>query len=393
MDSEASNPSICTICYEDKATDKTYVHVVKNLHKELILEEYKSLSDAWKMYQAIILFEKYLGKSSAPQNAEIAQPCMLCLTKIINLVEASYILTQTSKNGSEQKSANSSIESETKKDIENSSRKPLSPSPSRESTKEKKPTTAEGTESKKMQQCSKGSEKESPLPADVLNKMNKVVEDVARGKSGSPERVRIEEWESMGSNTNAEENRAQSRIQSNSSRKRKPKPLKENGEKKIRPDLACRKAKDSKKNDSTPKKKVVEKALKGTTSAAKDKEKNPSAPKIRKSPADKTTKSEKEAKDLTNKADKNTIKTSEGEKTKERAKCSGKESKKDSSIDDENGETAEDPKKKGNKNSMERKRAAKNMDGPFTSKAKGLRATSPKNIVDFDEELSNIDDF
>jgi len=101
---DTSAMAVCTVCYLDPVTDKTFEHVATSLHMEYILHEYKSLSDAWKLFQGINIYRTYLGVTAIPYQSEKApRTCSVCLVKIIELAKASYVITRTYKAGYEQK--------------------------------------------------------------------------------------------------------------------------------------------------------------------------------------------------------------------------------------------------------------------------------------------------
>lgn len=101
---EVDKMSICTVCHIDPITEKTFQHVATSLHMEYLLKEYKSLADAWKLFQGINIYRTYLGVTAIPYDSEQApKTCSLCLVKIVNLAKASYVMTQTYKKGFDEK--------------------------------------------------------------------------------------------------------------------------------------------------------------------------------------------------------------------------------------------------------------------------------------------------
>ena len=52
---------ICTICSMSECCKATFREVASSLRYEYILDEYSSLSDAWRVYQGVALYREYRG--------------------------------------------------------------------------------------------------------------------------------------------------------------------------------------------------------------------------------------------------------------------------------------------------------------------------------------------
>jgi len=134
--SEKMSSSICTVCYIDPVTEKTFQHVAKSLKEYKVLQEYKSFADAWKLFQGINIYRTYLGVTAIPYESEQEpKACSLCLVKIVNLAKASYVMTQTYKNGFDEKEKRTEIqkEHELRKQKDKSSKERWSTCPSKKS--------------------------------------------------------------------------------------------------------------------------------------------------------------------------------------------------------------------------------------------------------------------
>ena len=52
---------VCTICNKAECCKETFQDVATSLSFSHILSEYKSLGDAWRVYQGVALYREYRG--------------------------------------------------------------------------------------------------------------------------------------------------------------------------------------------------------------------------------------------------------------------------------------------------------------------------------------------
>ena len=86
---------LCSICHKSRTSDETFRSVAASMRYDYILEEYSSLSDAWRVYQGVALYREYrgIGGVTTTQLDETPRPCHLCLVKIVNMAQSIYQVT------------------------------------------------------------------------------------------------------------------------------------------------------------------------------------------------------------------------------------------------------------------------------------------------------------
>ena len=85
---------LCSICYKSRTSEETFRSVAASLRYDYILEEYSSLSDAWRVYQGVALYREYRGIGGVTTTLdETPRPCHLCLVKIVNMAQSIYQVT------------------------------------------------------------------------------------------------------------------------------------------------------------------------------------------------------------------------------------------------------------------------------------------------------------
>ena len=86
---------LCSICYKSRTSEESFRSVAASLRYDYILEEYSSLSDAWRVYQGVALYREYrgIGGVTTTQLDETPRPCHLCLVKIVNMAQSIYQVT------------------------------------------------------------------------------------------------------------------------------------------------------------------------------------------------------------------------------------------------------------------------------------------------------------
>ena len=85
---------ICTVCGKAETCRESFTDVVKSLRYEYILQEYSSLSDAWRVYQGVALYREFRGIGPESRQLDmIPRPCHLCLVKIVNMAQSIFQVT------------------------------------------------------------------------------------------------------------------------------------------------------------------------------------------------------------------------------------------------------------------------------------------------------------
>ena len=86
---------LCSICYKSRTSEESFRSVAASLRYDYILEEYSSLSDAWRVYQGVALYREYrgIGGVTTTQLDVTPRPCHLCLVKIVNMAQSIYQVT------------------------------------------------------------------------------------------------------------------------------------------------------------------------------------------------------------------------------------------------------------------------------------------------------------
>ena len=86
---------LCSICYKSRTSEETFRSVAASLRYDYILEEYSSLSDAWRVFQGVALYREYrgIGGVTTTQLDVTPRPCHLCLVKIVNMAQSIYQVT------------------------------------------------------------------------------------------------------------------------------------------------------------------------------------------------------------------------------------------------------------------------------------------------------------
>ena len=86
---------LCSICYKSRTSEESFRAVAASLRYDYILEEYSSLSDAWRVYQGVALYREYrgIGGVTTTQLDVTPRPCHLCLVKIVNMAQSIYQVT------------------------------------------------------------------------------------------------------------------------------------------------------------------------------------------------------------------------------------------------------------------------------------------------------------
>jgi len=95
---------VCTVCREQPVCLATFKSVVEAMGVANILTEYSALSDAWRIVQAVALYNEYKGVGGAPKSLYAEpRPCFLCMVKIVNVAQAVFVLSTTLDAGSVRK--------------------------------------------------------------------------------------------------------------------------------------------------------------------------------------------------------------------------------------------------------------------------------------------------
>jgi len=91
---------LCTICHKEDCCKTTFRDIALALRFEYILNEYTTLSDAWRVYQGVALYREYRGIGGETKQLDVEpRPCQLCLVKIVQMAQSIYVVTSTVETG------------------------------------------------------------------------------------------------------------------------------------------------------------------------------------------------------------------------------------------------------------------------------------------------------
>ena len=91
---------LCTICYKSRRCEQTFREVALSLRYDYMLEEYSSLSDAWRVYQGVALYREYRGIGGVTTQLDVTpSPCHMCLVKIVNMAASVHQVTTSIHTG------------------------------------------------------------------------------------------------------------------------------------------------------------------------------------------------------------------------------------------------------------------------------------------------------
>jgi len=115
---------ICTICSMSECCKASFREVACSLRYEYILDEYGSLSDAWRVYQGVALYREYRGIGGVTRQLDVVpKPCYMCLVKIVCMAQSIHQVTSalekseiTSRNFSSQSQSRNSMNGKFKSD-------------------------------------------------------------------------------------------------------------------------------------------------------------------------------------------------------------------------------------------------------------------------------------
>jgi len=115
---------ICTICSMSECCKATFREVASSLRYEYILDEYSSLSDAWRVYQGVALYREYRGIGGVTRQLDVVpKPCYMCLVKIVCMAQSIHQVTSAlekseiiSRNSSSQSQLRNSLNGKFKSD-------------------------------------------------------------------------------------------------------------------------------------------------------------------------------------------------------------------------------------------------------------------------------------